>query len=69
MYPVFISIPLEVNSMKIVEIITFTLKIPAKGPMLIGLVGAAQNLLSRYYALLNLDKFSRLLIFNEFSVQ
>ena len=45
-YRVFVSILLEVNGMEIVEIITFTLKIPTV-PLLVGLVGAARKLLTR----------------------
>ena len=39
--------------MKIVDIIMCTLKIPAKVPLLVGLVGAIQNVLTRCYAVSN----------------
>ena len=52
-YRVFSSILLEVNDLKSVEIITFTFKIPSQVPLLVGLVGAAQKLLTRCYAVSN----------------
>ena len=50
MYRVFISVLLEVSGMPFVEIITLTLKIPTKG-----LVGTAQILFTRCYAVSNLN--------------
>ena len=55
MYCIFISVLLEVSGITTVEIITLTLKIPAKVPLLVGLVGAAQILLMRCYAVSNLN--------------
>ena len=55
MYCVFSSILLEVNDLKIVEMVTLTLKIPGKVPFLVGLVGAVQKLLTRCYAVSNLN--------------
>ena len=55
MYCVFISVFLEVSGLTIVEIIMLTLKIPAKVPLLVGLVGAAQILLTRCYTVSNLN--------------
>ena len=52
-YHVFSSILLEVNDLKTVEIITFTLKIPTKVPLLVDLVGAAQKLLTRCHVVSN----------------
>ena len=53
---VFSSILLEVIiDLKIVEIITFTLKIPTKVPLLVGLIGTDQTLLAHCYAVSNLN--------------
>ena len=43
--------------MKFIEIITYTLKIPAKVPLLVGLAGAIQKVLTRCYAVSNLFFF------------
>ena len=55
MYCVFISVPLEVSGMTIVEIKMLTLQIPDKIPLLAGLVGAALIMLTRCYAVSNLN--------------
>ena len=44
MHRVFSSIHLEVNDSKSVEMIMFTLKIPAKVPLLVGLLGSLHML-------------------------
>ena len=66
MYRVFLSILLEVNGVKIVEIITGTLKIPAKVPLLVSLAGATQNVLTHcyMYAVSNLISAERLFSMN-----
>ena len=66
MYRVFISILLEVHGMKTVEIITLTLEIFAKVALLVDLVGAAQKMLTRFYAVSNLNL--GMLVFNEFAI-
>ena len=50
--------------MKSVEIITFTLKIPANIALLAGLVGAAQKLLTHYYTMSYLNSAECLLSTN-----
>ena len=50
--------------MKSVEIITFTLKIPANIALLAGLGGAAQKLLTRYYTMSYLNSAECLLSTN-----
>ena len=50
--------------MKIVEIITCTLKIPAKVPLLVGIAGATQKVLTRCYAVSNLNSAERLILMN-----
>ena len=64
MYRVFISIILEANGMKIVEIITCTLKIPAKVPLLVSLAGATQKVMTRCYAVSNLNSAETLFSMN-----
>ena len=63
-YRVFINILFEENDMKIVEKIACTLKIHAKVPLLVGLAGATQNVLTRYYAVSNLNSAERLFSMN-----
>ena len=64
MHHVFISILLEVNGMKIVEIITCTLKIPAKTPLIVGLASTTQKVLTDCYAVSNLNSAERLFSMN-----
>ena len=54
--------------MKIVEIIIFTLEIPAKVPMPVGLVGAALKLLIRCYAVSASNSDECLFSMNLFSI-
>ena len=63
-YRVFINILFEENDMKIVEKIACTLKIHAKVPLLVGLAGGTQNVLTRYYAVSNLNSAERLFSMN-----
>ena len=50
-----VSVLFEVSGMTIVEIIMLTFKIPAKVPLLVDLVSAAQILLTRCNAVSNLN--------------
>ena len=50
--------------MGIVEIIKCMLKIPAKVPLLVGLAGATQKMLTRWYTVSNLNSAERLFSMN-----